>query len=480
MIRSEICLVTVLVLLVSFCAILPGARAEGGFSVKPVKDVVSFDSNTLRVEAPEAGHLTVIFGDKFGDYRHLSADVPAGISEIAWDGLADDGQKLGIFNNLYTLRATLLTGGGAEETFTTTFQLARPLQTLLFALPSAPVLYLGGAPARDRWFVEMQALRLNEHTRIQMQVCRADDPDTVVTTRAIAIKSEEAFKYYWDGTNAKTRKPLPAGDYVLTFWMDANPDYRHTFPVTLADGAMPTPPVEETGEIMPRADMTDEELWALMMQPSVVVDITDRHHQPVYAGPSTRSASLGDLHGQSQCLQVLAVEDNWARVSAWVHDSNELVEGYVPLSRLKVVQPQGPYGVLVDKRAQTLTLFENGRRMTTLSVSTGLPTQAHPERETTPGCFLTSERIGNFATDRRHYFYVIRYDGGNLIHSIGFQTVNQRADFREQWDLLGQKASHGCIRVPSRPTNESGVDAWWLYTHLPYHTRVIVLDDTAD
>ena len=467
-----------LLLLLLLCGMLSSAAADPVFSVKPAKDVVSFDTNTLRIETPEAGHLELVFGDKFGDYRHISADVPAGKSEISWDGLADDGQKLGVFNTLYTLRATLQPAAGSALEYTATFQLARPLQALLLAQPSGPVLYLGGTKARDRWFVELQTVRLNEHTRVHMQVCRTDDPNTVVTTRDIPIKTAEAFKYYWDGTSAKSHKPLPAGDYVLTFWMGDTPEYRQSFTVTLSGEAAPDPPVQVTGEIMPQPGMTDAALWALMMKPSVVVDITDRHHQPVYAQPSLRSASLGDLHGQSQCLEVLAIEDKWARVSAWVHDSGEKVVGYVPLARLKVVQPQGPYGILVDKQAQTLTLFESGERIAVIPVSTGLPTADHPERETTPGCFLTSERIGDFATDRRHYTWVIRYDGGNLIHSIGFQTVNRRADFREQWDLLGQKASHGCIRVPSRPTDESGVDAWWLYTHLPYHTRVIVLDDS--
>ncbi len=474
--RIRICLLLALILLALSCGPALGAQGGGGLAVKPVGAVVSFDTNKLRVSSPEEGELTVVFGDKYGEYRHLVLQVPAGESEHIWDGLSDNGQKLGVFNNTYTLWATLRPARGEPLQYTATFELTRPRQTLYFALPSAPVLYLGGA--RDRWFVELQTVRLNQHTPVHMQVCPADDPEHVVCTREIPIKTEEAFKYYWNGSDTRAKKPLPAGDYILTFWMAANPEYRCSFTVTLAEGTAPDPAVAPTGPVMPAPDMTDEELWALMQQPSVVVDITDRHHQDVYEEPSLRSRSLGTLHGQTQCLEVLSVEGSWARVSAWIHEECRKVTGYVPLARLKVVEPQGPYGVLVDKADQVLILYENGQRIASIPVSTGLATETDPERETTPGCFLTSERIGDFASERRHYTHVIRYDGGNLIHSVGFQTINRRADFREQQALLGQKASHGCVRVPNMPVDGSGVDAWWLYTHLPYHTRVIILDDT--
>ena len=42
--------------------------------------------------------------------------------------------------------------------------------------------------------------------------------------------------------------------------------------------------------------------------------------------------------------------------------------------------------------------------------------------------------------------------------------------------LLGTKASHACIRIQQTPS-EKGINAYWLWTHLPYHTRVIVMDD---
>ena len=41
---------------------------------------------------------------------------------------------------------------------------------------------------------------------------------------------------------------------------------------------------------------------------------------------------------------------------------------------------------------------------------------------------------------------------------------------------MGTKASHGCVRIQNRP-DENGLNAYWLWTHLPYHTKVLILDD---
>ena len=42
---------------------------------------------------------------------------------------------------------------------------------------------------------------------------------------------------------------------------------------------------------------------------------------------------------------------------------------------------------------------------------------------------------------------------------------------------LGHPASHGCIRVSLFAQEDCPITSYWLWTHLPYHTRVIVLDD---
>ena len=444
--------------------------AEGGLTVSAAGAVRGYTDNSLRVSAPAAGLLTVTVSDQYNLYRTLTVPVEAGEQELTWDGLSDNGKRIGQYNGEYRLRAVLRGTDGGEWTAETGISVTGSRQTLLLALPSSGTLYL----ADSDWFVELQTVRQDSGDKVYMEVCRADRPDQPVLSRAIPIADEVSFRFYWKGGK---RNALGPGDYILTFWCGKNARVRHAFPLRMEEGSAPAAPVGVTGEIMPAEGAGDSELWRLMREPSVVVDIKDTAHQTVYAAPDLKAEALGTLHGQTQALQVLEEPENgWAKIAAFRHEDGQKITGYVPLSRLKVAYPNGPYGLLVDKAAQRLIVFENGERIAELPVSTGLPTDLHPERETTAGVFLTSEHIGDFISERRHYSDVIRYDGGNLLHSAGHRRDGRHCDFTEQLPLLGQKASHGCVRIPPFAVDESGIDSWWLYTHLPYHTRVIVTE----
>ena len=154
------------------------------------------------------------------------------------------------------------------------------------------------------------------------------------------------------------------------------------------------------------------------------------------------------------------------------------MEGYILTKQLTVTAPNTPYGVLVDKRDQTLTVFKEGKRIGTVPVSTGKPVGSDTYRETPAGVFLTDVHFGSsFAQDGFRYEYPLRYDGGNIIHGVGFTREGRVRDYRENLPLLGQKASHGCVRVSPFIGEGSPVNMYWLWLHLPYHTRVVILDD---
>ena len=40
---------------------------------------------------------------------------------------------------------------------------------------------------------------------------------------------------------------------------------------------------------------------------------------------------------------------------------------------------------------------------------------------------------------------------------------------------LGERASEGCVRVDWRTDDEYTINAYWLWTHLPWRTKVLVL-----
>ena len=230
---------------------------------------------------------------------------------------------------------------------------------------------------------------------------------------------------------------------------------------------------------MPERGADDSDIWAAMMQPSVVVDIDYLEHQKILAAPEEKAESLGTLHGQSQGLQVLEISGEWARIGAWNHEEGEYVEGWVPLGRLKVVEPNPEYGILIDKKDQSLTLYYHGQRIERLLVSTGKMDKGHYDRETSAGCFLTGLHRVDFSTQGSKYDFVIQYDGGNLLHQIPYSSDGRR-DFTKGKTGLGQKASHACIRIQDEPGEENGINAYWIWTHIPYRTRVIILDDPEE
>ena len=61
----------------------------------------------------------------------------------------------------------------------------------------------------------------------------------------------------------------------------------------------------------------------------------------------------------------------------------------------------------------------------------------------------------------------------------GFSQYGQtrKRIYSRNLPLLGEKASHGCVRVSPFASADCPVNMYWLWTHLPYHTRVIILDD---
>lgn len=438
--------------------------AEDAFSFSVPARVTGYSENTLAVSAPASGLLTIQVADTRGNvWRTLAQQVDAGDIQFAWDGLGECDERLTA--GAYTLRASLTTADGQTLQAQAAVRLTNA-QALRFALPSGPVLYRGAAKD-EKWFVELSAVKKG---RIRMEVYAASDLSSPVLTARKQLTSNGVFCWKWDGGG------LPEGDYELRLWAEENPAYVCSFSLSIRDDAPPVGEVTATGSVLPVA-MDDATIWAAMMQPSVVAALdkpTD--HQKIYALPDTGSEVLGTVHGQSQGMEVIDLEDEWALVTAWNHECGMQVTGYVPRSVLQTVTPNASYGVLINKQAQTMTVYQEGQRIGSVKISTGLMAPDKLFRETPAGAYLTVERIPAFTDGPYTYRYPIRYDGGNLLHQVGYEEKKDGMDFSDEAPLLGSKASHGCIRVDRVP-GEGGINAYWLWTHLPYHTRVLILDD---
>ncbi len=460
------------VLLALFCLLAaPGSRsiaAEEEFSIACAKGITSYIKNTFKVNAPEAGELTVRLRDQHTLYRVLHFTVEAGKNLCDWDGLGFNGERLN--RKYYQLEAELEGRSGKVWTQAFNVYVEYSSQTLIFALPSADELALGRA---DEWFLEAKTV-LSGTLVIELIPEGEDEP---VYVRKKSADSGRILNMTFRSIAGK-EYPEP-GNYRMRVYEISKPEYASEFPLHIVGNASEKQAVTVTGDIMPQRGDPDEIIWSKMRMPATVIDRECTDHQQVYEIPDANAEVLGTLHGQTQAVSVFELRDGWARIGAWNHEEAAYIEGWVPENKLKVETPQGEYGLLLDKKAQTITVYRNGEPLDTLLVSTGRMDPGELYQETAAGSFLTGLHRVDFSTNGLKYDFVIQYDGGNLLHQIPYAWGEDKRDFSAGQPYLGTKASHACIRIQSEP-GTGGLNAYWLWTHLPYHTRLIILDDPEE
>ncbi len=429
--------------------------------------VRSFEENEIIAVTQAAGVLDLSLADEHGPFITWTEWVDAGENPIVWDGLGDFREPIPA--GTYTLRGTLNTYDGQTHTGETSVTIQQGRNTLLYALPSSDTLY---QQDQDKWFFETELLKAG--ATVVMDVHREGWGGSPMTTKTWRLQSDHPAQLTWDGK--ADGHPLAAGEYLLRCYTKENPDQVHEMTLTIREGKRPELPVEVTGAIMPTRNMTDAEIWAIMQKPSVVANLNRQtDHLKIRSGKG-KGDVLGTVHGQSQAMEVLEIDGRYARIGAWNHETGDYVEGWVTLKDLTVVTPSTEYGLLVDKQRQTCTLYFQGKAIDTFAISTGLPAKNHLTRETPAGSFLTVDRVRSFEASGYQYDYAIRYDGDNLLRQLGYAKGR---DFAAQSALLGMKSGDGGVSLPRIP-QKGGVNAYWLYTHLPYHTRVILLDDPEE
>ncbi len=463
----------VIILLAVLCALTAaGASAAEGneFSVSRVGQIVCFgNGNAFDVTAPEDGKVTITIRTDTSVFRVIEAEVHEGKNRIGWDGLGYNLERL--YPMTYHIDAQMTGLSGAEYHTRFDSPVANTTQAMQFALGSADTAYLDDP---EGWFLEIKTIQ--DGTAV-IEFYRDGSDEPAYSFRR-SVKTGRINRLDLKAVTGKNT--IEPGDYTLRVYEMSAPGFEHTVSLRV-EGRKPADiPVGVTGKTMPDRGDSDEEIWRLMTQTAVVVDIKNTDHQEVYREPDAGSGSLGTLHGQTQTLCVLEIDGAWARIEAWNHEEGEKIRGWVPAEKLKTVQPRTEYGLLIDKQEQTLTVFREGKRLETILVCTGRMKKDELYQETAAGSFLTGEHRVDYSTNGLKYDYVIQYDGGNLIHQIPYAHGVGKKDFTEGRGLLGAKASHACIRVQAEPGPENGINAYWIWTHIPYRTRVIILDDPAE
>lgn len=238
-------------------------------------------------------------------------------------------------------------------------------------------------------------------------------------------------------------------------------------------------------------DINDvERIWAMIQSPMTVVDNGKKNAEKTQVilreEPDEDSLGVGVVTCITQGVRVLEKLDNgWSLIECYsssFHDNtvtpwNMLVQGYVQTKMLKTVQPSTERGIVIDKLTQRMYIFEEGKLLSTLLVSTGLANERQPYNETRSGEFLLTSAVGEFKSDNLACSMAIRFNDGDLLHEV--PHVKQKdggKNYKSCEPKLGTKASHGCIRVQRKRTPE-GINMTWLWNNRIKNTRLIIWED---
>ena len=235
-----------------------------------------------------------------------------------------------------------------------------------------------------------------------------------------------------------------------------------------------------------KMDITDEEtVWKMLMAPVTV--IKGNQKEQIFLLDAPGGNRIGEITCDSQSVHVLSEDQNgWTLIETYsssFHDSktkayNALLQGYVKTELLETVDPADEIGLVVDKLTQRMYVFQDGKMITELRISTGLPNERQPYNETRTGEFFLVSRVGDFKSDNLVCEKGIRFNDGDLMHTVPYIQYSSGKDYSFCENVLGERASHGCIRVQRKRTPES-INMTWLWNNYEKDTKLVIWEDWA-
>ena len=245
---------------------------------------------------------------------------------------------------------------------------------------------------------------------------------------------------------------------------------------------------------MEMGNLDEDAVWQVLIRPVTVLSGAQREQVRVLARPEEDCKDyVGVVTCASQAVHVLERGETWSLIEAYssaeegsaVKVFADAFQGYVKTSRLKEEEVDQTYGLVIDKLQQRLYVFREGKLFSTLLCSTGFAREDTPYSETPAGEFLVVSWTGGFWSESNLWCDMgMRINSGILLHEVPCRVLTDEATGEKKKDYsrceryLGEKASHGCVRIQKEKTPE-GVNAKWLWDNLsrkPY-TKVIIWDD---
>ena len=226
------------------------------------------------------------------------------------------------------------------------------------------------------------------------------------------------------------------------------------------------------------ANASDADIWAALTRTMVSVNVGESESAYIY-NSTDNGKKIGSVSGLSQGLNLIEdLDDGWSVVEAYRNEDGAFVRGYIRTNKLRTVEPSNMYGLVIDKAAQTLTVYKNGERIGSCAVSTGLPTVKYLHRETPAGEFITVTRRGTIENAGGYSKYTVRISGNYHLCEIPTTKKNGK-DYSLMADKLGQKASRGNICLAHDESADGGINAEWIWdlTDSNKKIKVLVFDD---
>ena len=281
------------------------------------------------------------------------------------------------------------------------------------------------------------------------------------------------------GSSAAPAKPASTGK------TETGVEYVASSKTTLGEqgyeigvGVSDTVDQADTGYWGLTADASDADIWAALTRTMVSVNVGESESAYIY-NATDNGKKIGSVSGLSQGLNLIEdLDDGWSVVEAYRNEDGAFVRGYIRTNKLRTVEPSNMYGLVIDKAAQTLTVYKNGERIGSCAVSTGLPTVKYLHRETPAGEFITVTRRGTIENSGGFSKYTVRISGNYHLCEIPTTKKNGK-DYSLMADKLGQKASRGNICLAHDESADGGINAEWIWdlTDSNKKIKVLVFDD---
>ena len=146
-----------------------------------------------------------------------------------------------------------------------------------------------------------------------------------------------------------------------------------------------------------------------------------------------------------------------------------------PLINVYADETKTEYKIMVNRAANCVTVYEKDTDGTfSVPVKAFVCSCGREGHETPLGTFKTSNYYQwRLMVDHSYGRYAVRFNKGILFHSVPYYTQNAGNMEWEQFNLLGEPASLGCVRLTC-------ADAKWIYDNCAVGTEVVVYDDAEN